>query len=43
MKNGLRNKAADLLLVNSDKAFVAKEYVAYIEPTYVSQENKNIY
>ncbi|MFI3066993.1 transglutaminase domain-containing protein [Streptococcus suis] len=35
-----KQKAADLLLVNSDKAFVAKEYVAYIEPTYVSQENK---
>ncbi|HEP1834747.1 TPA: transglutaminase [Streptococcus suis] len=35
-----KQKAADLLLVNSDKAFVAKEYIAYIEPTYVSQENK---
>ncbi|HEM5120411.1 TPA: ribonuclease [Streptococcus suis] len=36
----MRQKTADLLLFNKEKSLVGLDYIAYVEPKYVSQENK---
>ncbi|HFI0357011.1 TPA: ribonuclease [Streptococcus suis] len=36
----MRQKTADLLLFNKEKSLVGLEHIAYVEPTYVSHENK---
>ncbi|HFU3705613.1 TPA: transglutaminase domain-containing protein, partial [Streptococcus suis] len=36
----MRQKTADLLLFNKEKSLVGLDHIAYVEPTYVSQENK---
>ncbi|WP_105142892.1 transglutaminase domain-containing protein [Streptococcus suis] len=36
----MRQKTADLLLFNKEKSLVGLDHIAYVEPKYVSQENK---
>ncbi|MCL4922605.1 MULTISPECIES: ribonuclease [Streptococcus] len=36
----MRQKTADLLLFNKEKSLVGLDHIAYVEPTYVSHENK---
>ncbi|WP_201343398.1 transglutaminase domain-containing protein [Streptococcus suis] len=37
----MKQKTADLLLFNKEKSLVGLDYIAYVEPTYITENKKN--